>query len=285
MAYIIEESNISSENLAASALFDGGAVTKNAQTFAANRNYTLQAIALHVFAFTPPLSTTGGIYSVSGGEPDVRLEDFTITATQGLGNGQEEIAILNSPLVLTENVQYAIVIDAPTTDYFYWSYIHAGSTYANGAGFNLFSGTWTPLTGDDDYYFKTLSIFSLAPTPENGTAGIVLYPTLSWEGGLPTYTYDVYFGETGNMSLISSGQEESSIIVPNVLEYNTEYQWRVDTTTETETITGDVWSFTTIEFAPPSASVDASQNPTGINNMVTLKRLVVAANNKIFYET
>ncbi len=98
-------------------------------------------------------------------------------------------------------------------------------------------------------------------------------------------TYDVYFGPTGDLSLISAGQAGLSIEVPYALEYNTEYSWRVDATNENGTTTGDTWSFTTLVFTPPAASLDGGGNPTGLNNMVTLKRLVTASNNKVFYET
>lgn len=41
---------------------------------------------------------------------------------------------------------------------------------------------------------------------------------------------------------------------------------------------------TDLVFAPPAPSEDGSGNVTGVNNMVTLKRLVAAANSKIWYE-
>ena len=98
-------------------------------------------------------------------------------------------------------------------------------------------------------------------------------------------TYDIYFGPTGDLSLISFDQSELSIEVPYTLDYNVEYSWRVDATNEFGTTTGDVWSFTTLVFAPTAVSVDGGGNPTGLNNMVTLKRLVVASNDGVFYET
>jgi len=98
-------------------------------------------------------------------------------------------------------------------------------------------------------------------------------------------TYDIYFGPTGNLFLISEGQSELSIEVPYTLEYNIEYSWRVDATNEFGTTTGDVWSFTSTAFFPPVVSLDGGGNPTGLNNMVTLKRLVVASNDGVFYET
>ncbi|KKK49220.1 hypothetical protein LCGC14_3137230, partial [marine sediment metagenome] len=98
-------------------------------------------------------------------------------------------------------------------------------------------------------------------------------------------TYDIYFGPTGDLSLISAEQAGLSIEVPYALEYNTEYSWRVDATNEFGTTTGDVWSFTAIVYAPPLPSgvtLDGDGNPTGtptgLNNMVTLKRIVVATN-------
>ena len=105
-------------------------------------------------------------------------------------------------------------------------------------------------------------------------------------------TYNVYFGLPGNLIQIAEEQAELSVIVPYALEYNTVYNWRVDTVTEVETITGDTWSFTALLYAPPLPSgvtLDGDGNPTGtptgVNNMVPLKRLVTASNNKVFYET
>ena len=104
--------------------------------------------------------------------------------------------------------------------------------------------------------------------------------------------YSIYFGLPGDLVLISEDQAGLSVSVSAVLEYNTIYNWRVDTDTGAETITGDVWSFTTLVFAPPLPSgvtLDGdgipTGTPTGVNNMVTLKKLVVAANNKVFYES
>ncbi len=108
-------------------------------------------------------------------------------------------------------------------------------------------------------------------------------------------TYDVYFGLTGALVLISEGQADLSIVVPYTLEYNTAYSWRIDAINEIGTTEGDTWSFTALLFAPPfptGVTLDYGEDPpvptgtpTGVNNMATLKRVVAAANNKIFYET
>jgi hypothetical protein len=89
-------------------------------------------------------------------------------------------------------------------------------------------------------------------------------------------TYDVYFGTVGNLLLISAGQSETSLQVPYNLEYNTEYEWRVDAVDLGDTVTGTVWSFTTLVFDPPV--------PTTENNMVTTRYLVAVCDDKVYYE-
>lgn len=87
-------------------------------------------------------------------------------------------------------------------------------------------------------------------------------------------TFDVYFGTTGDMELVSEGQSGLTWTIPYLLEYNTEYSWRVDSTTDLGTTEGDVWTFTTVDlttFAP--------------SDIVTYKKLVACANNTFWYET
>ena len=182
MAYRTEESNTGGP-LGSQSLFSGGPLSKLAQIFTANRDYTLQAVGLTINAFTPPLNTSGGIYSVSGGEPNSLLKSFTATATQGDGNAIEETIVLDSPLDLSNGVQYAIVLNTPATDFFRWfARLTGNSSYPDGAGLRkvVSSGLWAALPDDEDFYFKTFSLYTLTPTPGDTAIGIVLYPFLSW---------------------------------------------------------------------------------------------------------
>ena len=97
-------------------------------------------------------------------------------------------------------------------------------------------------------------------------------------------TYNVYFGTPGDLVQIADQQEGLSIVVPYNLEYNTVYNWRVDATNEAGTTTGDTWSFTVLVFNPPVVPIGGNGEPIGINNMLTRKRFIAAANNKIWYE-
>lgn len=80
------------------------------------------------------------------------------------------------------------------------------------------------------------------------------------------------------------------------LQYAQTYEWRVDIyDTEGRLLgTGDTWSFATIFYAPPKPSGATTWDETnehwegtltGENNIMTLKRVVAAANSKIWYES
>jgi hypothetical protein len=85
-------------------------------------------------------------------------------------------------------------------------------------------------------------------------------------------TYDVYFGEAGNIGLVSEGQSDDFYgIFPGTLKYGVEYEWRIDTHDEYGTTLGPVWSFTGVGFFAPT-------------DISAVKRLIVAADSKIFYE-
>lgn len=129
------------------------------------------------------------------------------------------------------------------------------------------------------------------PTPTNVATDIALSTgQVSWEDGGDADTYDVYFGPSGNMTLRSSAQAGLNWTLPTgILEdYNTVYQWRIDATNASGTTTGDTWSFTTLVFSPPVPSGDDDGGEFGgeggKNIMRTVRRLLVAAANKIYYE-
>jgi hypothetical protein len=87
-------------------------------------------------------------------------------------------------------------------------------------------------------------------------------------------TFDVYFGPTGDMELVSEGQSELTWTIPYLLDYNTEYSWRIDSTTDLGTTEGDVWTFTVVDLAALAPY-----------DIVTYKKLVACANNTFWYET
>lgn len=93
---------------------------------------------------------------------------------------------------------------------------------------------------------------------------------------------------TLNDSWHFSGRVEKVYFSPGVT-----YEWRVDATNLAGTIAGDTWTFGSITFYPPlpgtsgvggGGGTGEESSPTGESNMLTLKRLVAVAANKLWYE-
>lgn len=81
------------------------------------------------------------------------------------------------------------------------------------------------------------------PTPANAATNISQSPTLIWLSGSNAISHAVYFGTSGPNILLTN--TSSTSVAPANLLPATTYFWRVDESTATGTVTGDVWSFTT----------------------------------------
>jgi hypothetical protein len=161
------------------------------------------------------------------------------------------------------------------------------------------------------------------PAPSDAAADVTLdQATLTWADGGGADTFDVYYGTvSGSLSKVSSAQAGTSFTVTGITDgspYNyliTRY-WRIDSTNNAGTTTGDEWSFTTIRLDSPTVTyfypatgqyyrllvqADGSYGdppPSGVENtdyvflasgyeancMRTVRKLVSAANDKIWLE-
>jgi len=99
---------------------------------------------------------------------------------------------------------------------------------------------------------------------------------LTWVQGNGADYERVYFGKTGNVSLVDDDNttQEFSLSFYHPLDFGTTYQWRIDSVNDEGTTTGDTWSFTTLTFNPPTV--------TGVKNRE--KRLIAVAENRFWYE-
>ncbi|MGA2092466.1 MAG: CotH kinase family protein, partial [Sedimentisphaerales bacterium] len=91
------------------------------------------------------------------------------------------------------------------------------------------------------------------PTPATASINVSLTPTLSWTAGTGATSHDVYFGAFNPG--IFQGNQTGTAFSPGTLLTNTTYYWRVDEHNAGGTITGPVWSFTTIP-PPPGQAVN-----------------------------
>lgn len=274
---------------------------KFAQTFVASDDYTLTRVDLALGSINTPantFTTTITVHAVDGGhEPTgASLADMGSIASAGMG-GLALRTFEDDSCNLTSGVEYAIV-GTVTGDAGSLVRVDGSAGYANGVGWTQnIEDTWA--AAGRDWYFRAIGVDVLpgkvtTPAPiDTHTDDKLGLSETTWVDGGFTDSYNVYFGATGSMELVGEEQADPSLRLDTgiILDYYTEYSWRVDSINVNGTTTGDVWTFTTIRFYPPlptgvtlDDAGDPTGDPTGENAMIQVKRLVVAANNKIFYE-
>jgi hypothetical protein len=99
---------------------------------------------------------------------------------------------------------------------------------------------------------------------------------VSWAAAAGATSYNVYFGLSGSLVLVSAAQSGLSYAMSGHLTHGAVYQWRIDSKNADGTTTGVVWSFTVLVLVPPI--------PDSENTITPLNHLVVVANNQVWYE-
>jgi hypothetical protein len=82
------------------------------------------------------------------------------------------------------------------------------------------------------------------PVPLNNAIDGTPYTDLHWVAGSGAASHNVYFGAT-SPGTFRSNQTETTFD-PGQLALNTTYYWRIDEVNGPNTVTGDLWSFTTV---------------------------------------
>jgi len=171
-------------------------------------------------------------------------------------------------------------------------------------------------TEGDEWNFDARPAKATTPAPTDAADDVTLdQAAMTWVDGGNSTSYNIYYGDTsGDLTSPSMGQEELSLTIAGITlgspyDYAVTRYWRIDSINEIGVTEGDEWSFTTINFnqimisytlidggsgaGPYGTAPDFEDEPgvegtdwryTGENNLVTLRRLVAAAENKFWYE-
>jgi hypothetical protein len=254
-----------------------------ASTFTPALNYDLDYVVVEGKRTGNPVSVDMDIYACDGNHKPTGSSLVKVTKLQAdIPTSEAEITFtLASSISLSSGVEYAVVMSAPlgsSPHRFNWAYLNSGNTAGFGTTSNDGGSSWiTPtLSGDWFQAWGTESFgasIAHTPDPTNGesdldTGGV----DLSWVDDNPGDSYDIYFGPTGSMVLLESAWGSTSYSYTPYLSAGQEYSWRIDINIGEEVVTGAVWTFTTESLIAPST------------NLATIKRLIVASNDEIWYE-
>jgi hypothetical protein len=174
----------------------------------------------------------------SGSNGYVHLDGGTIYATDLLMNtANAHLDISGGTLILDGNDMAAIngfVGSSKIT-----AYSGAGTVQRD---YNVTNAGKTTVTG------FLASPKAISPDPFNNAPNIRINAQLSWTAGLGATSHDVYFG-TASPGTFQGNQAETTFD-PGTLVPAKTYYWRIDEVSGSNTVTGDIWSFSTISGQP-----------------------------------
>ena len=289
------------------------------QSFPAAETYNISSIKLKLYrsATYNPGTVTVSIRAASVSTHKPTGADLVSGTTDGstlttTSPGEWREIILDAPYTLTGGGVYAIVLRCELWDNnvmhvpCYWRR-DSSSGYADGksCGSTDSGVTWGTVSSTLDYMFENwgdppaLPNKPINPTPLHEASDVTLDQTaVTWEDGGGATSYDVYKGTlSGFLELVESGVTDTSYILrsTNWPQYGEAYYWRIDAVNSSGTTTGDEWYFTTLIFKPPTPNniiwTDPGNDdgytgtPTGVNNMITVRRLCGCAKNTFWYES
>jgi hypothetical protein len=113
-------------------------------------------------------------------------------------------------------------------------------------------GGVTPQVSLSEVRFYQSPVQAREPEPANNAAEVALNTTLNWRPGREATSHEVYFGTDANA--VAEGTVAAKTVAehsytPASMNFGTDYYWRVDEAGDAGTYAGDVWSFTSQEFA------------------------------------
>jgi len=115
------------------------------------------------------------------------------------------------------------------------------------------TSTWggVGVAGLSEVRFSTPLVKAFGPQPANAATGVSVEASLDWRPGREASSHKVFFGT--DQAAVAGGTVAAKTVTthsltPSGLNFGTTYYWKVD---EVNTVTypGDLWSFTTQEYA------------------------------------
>ena len=268
------------------------------QWFVASSSYDVTSVDISVKKYnagSTPGTVTVAICTVDEDNlPDTVLDSSTFNG-DALYTGYIWQSV-NLSVSLVSGTKYCITV-IPAATGLVWAGDNAPAYTGSTQWYN--DVIWDTFADGVDQRFRvngiSLPSAPINPTPEHKESGISLSSTtVTWEDGGGADAYNIYYGTlSGFLTLVAEGVTDLEIVLiaGNFDHYGEVYYWRVDAVNDAGTTQGDEWYFTALIFdpvLPTGTSLDEdgepTGDPTGENNMITIKRLVAAAKNAIWYE-
>ncbi len=243
----------------------------------------------------------------NGSGPGIDFSDFTFSWDDNGAGTSFEVYLGTSSLTLnkyadTESTNYtpALASAARTfllaiQDVIYWR-------IDSSDGVNIVTG--------DVWSFDPRPGKATTPSPEDASTDQKLSQTLRWTDGGYADSYDIYINDTESSTGLTSAEYD---LPESYMSYLNEISWKIDSTNQFGTTEGDTWTFSMMALDSPLPTYFypagpfwyiliwdgtdwGNPPPTGTedvdyiiveftNELLTKKRLVAAARDRIWFES
>jgi hypothetical protein len=123
------------------------------------------------------------------------------------------------------------------------------STYITNGWIKAYNGAGTVMVDINNINPGKTTVWASAPTkavvpsPADNAANVSILTDLSWMGIPGATSHNVYFGTSSSPAFVSNQTEAT--FDPGILDFTT-YYWRIDEIVGPNTVTGDLWTFSTV---------------------------------------
>jgi|GEM_PF-1481254 len=107
-------------------------------------------------------------------------------------------------------------------------------------------------SGLSEVLFYYVPVQAREPQPADGATDVSLDARMNWRPGREATSHEVLFGTDSNAvanGLVAAGTVADHSYTPAPMSFGTTYYWKVNELGDTGTYEGDLWSFTSLEFA------------------------------------
>jgi len=245
-----------------------------AQTFTASKQYVITSVKIPLYRYSPTnygYTLVVSIKAVDGSDRPTGADLCSATMnTNDIAAGENWTEFdFGAGTELTEGVSYAIVGRVLAAEYCTAEWVGYGADGYEGGGLHWSATNGASWDTEGDYTqfelcFETWGEVAEPakaknPTPTNTNTDVKLsLQTVTWEDGGGADTYNVYYGTTsGALTLVSSAQAGTSYTVWDTTDgspydYLDVRYWRIDSTNDAGTTTGDEWVFTAMSITYPN---------------------------------
>jgi len=250
------------------------------QTWTVSGGYNVGRISVKVGRVGSPGNITCDIYATSAGKPTgaslgtatVDGDTFDVSPTRSFQNFDFSPAV-----AVSDGTVYAFIFAVAGGDdsnYVELRRDGSSSIYSGGQLVNTLNegSSWTLFPTEDCLFYLYSEDAAHAkasnPTPADTATGVDFStPTLDWDGNGDTY--DVRGGAAGNFVLLASGLADSTYTLTEQQKTffkNGVVTWRVDSTKDGDTLTGDDWTF------DPRPGQATNPTPTNAGSDISLEQ-------------